>query len=111
MAVIKGPDFETFRPIVHPLVAGPPAPPELYDTDVSPKEVYGSALTEVFRVKIGEDGEKEASAKKAWGDFVKGIGAATTLSGVSVNVEAKTFLGAIGWESEEVCESMLRGHE
>jgi hypothetical protein len=87
-----------------------PVPPQLYDTDIEPKSVYGSALTEVFRIKIGEDEEKKANVKEAWENFVS-IGAVKTLSGVSVNVPERTFVGMIGYESEEVRELMTCGHK
>ena len=88
-----------------------PVPPQLYDTDIEPKSVYGSALTEVFRIKIGEDEEKKANVKEAWENFVKSIGVVKTLSGVSVNVPEKTFVGMIGYESEEVRELMTCSHK
>lgn len=103
MAVVTSPAFENIRPLFLPLVTEV-AGPQLYDTDVYPKSVYRSALTEVFRVNIGEDEEKKANIEEAWGNFVKSIGTVNSLSGVSVNVEEKTFLGMIGWGSEEVCK-------
>jgi hypothetical protein len=80
-------------------------PPQLYDTDIYPEVVYGSALTEVFRVKIGEDEEKKVNIEEAWGNFVESIRAIKSLSGISVNVEERLFLGMIGWESGDVCEN------
>jgi hypothetical protein len=78
--------------------------PQLYETDVFPISVYGSTLTEVFRVEIGEDEEKKANIIVAWENFVESIRAVKSLSGVSINMETKTFLGIIGWDSEEVFE-------
>jgi hypothetical protein len=33
---------------------------------------------------------------------VKGVGEVKSLSGVSVNLNERTFVGAVGWESESV---------
>lgn len=90
-----------------PLVTAP-AFPELYETDVLPLVVYGSPLTEVFKLKIGDDKEKEERAKETWKNLISFIGNSKSLSGVSVNIEEKTFLGVIGWESQQVCDFRIR---
>jgi len=97
-------------PNLKPLATAPGVP-QLYSTDVGPKEVFGAALTEVFRVKVAEDKEKEMRAQGAWGEFVKGLkgGEVVSSSGVSLNAEEKTFLGVLGWESGEVRERVLKG--
>lgn len=77
--------------------------PQVYETNVGPRSVFAAAVTELFKMRIGDDTEKEKSAKAAWGEFVKGIENIESLSGVSVNLDEKEFLGIIGWESEEVC--------
>lgn len=33
---------------------------------------------------------------------MKGVGEVKSLSGVSVNLNERTFVGAVGWESESV---------
>ncbi|RDL35317.1 Uncharacterized protein BP5553_07248 [Venustampulla echinocandica] len=85
--------------------------PQLYDTDVEPRSVFGCALTEVFKVKIGDHKENKEKVKGAWGNFVKGVGEVKSLSGVSVNLNERTFVGAIGWESESGRDRVLKRSE
>ncbi|TGO37866.1 hypothetical protein BHYA_0087g00250 [Botrytis hyacinthi] len=78
-----------------------PESPELYETDISPKDIFASPIIEVFRINIHEDSEKEAAAKKAWEAFAKALKIKKILSGVSVNLPERTFLGLIGWSGIE----------
>lgn len=72
--------------------------PRLYDTDGSPREVFGAGLTEVFEIAIGEDPPKEKKVREAWEKFVSGVGKeVVSLSGISVlRKEERTFLGMVG---------------
>ncbi|KAH8659370.1 hypothetical protein BGZ60DRAFT_415123 [Tricladium varicosporioides] len=106
-AVVTAESFSTFKTAVMPLVTAP-AFPELYETDVLPLSVYGSTLTEVFKVKVGDDEEKLENAKEAWKNFVGAMKEVKSLNGVSANMEHRTFLGLIGWESEQSREKALR---
>ncbi|TGO86582.1 hypothetical protein BPOR_0291g00010 [Botrytis porri] len=78
-----------------------PTSPELYETDISPKDIFASPIIEVFRINIHEDSEKEIAAKTAWGAFAVALKGTHILSGVSVNLPERTFLGLIGWSGIE----------
>lgn len=86
-----------------------PPVPQLYSTDFGPSEVFGSALTEVWQVKIGEGDEKVVEARGAWEKFVSAVaeaggvnGNGDSIQGTSLNLEEKRWLGVLGWESTEV---------
>ena len=80
--------------------------PQLYSTDLGPTEVFGSALTEVWQVKIGEGDEKVVEARDAWEKFVNAVaeagGVNGNIQGTSLNLEEKRWVGVLGWESSEV---------
>ncbi|KUM65352.1 hypothetical protein ACN42_g1731 [Penicillium freii] len=65
-------NFDSFKSIVKPHSVAPPAP-QLYNTDLGPTEVFGSALTEVWQVKIGEGDGKVVEARGAWEKFVSAV--------------------------------------
>lgn len=76
-----------------------PAQPQVFETDLGPHDVFAAAVTEVFRIKLG-DAEK---AKLFWNAFTKSIpNRNTSISGKSLNLEEELFVGIIGWESTEV---------
>ncbi|PQE20558.1 hypothetical protein CJF30_00001900 [Rutstroemia sp. NJR-2017a BBW] len=75
--------------------------PGIYESDVSPKEVFTSPVSEVFRIKIHGDQAKEATARAEWENFTKKLNGKKVLSGVSINLEERLFLGIVGWESLE----------
>lgn len=86
-----------------------PPVPQLYNTDLGPSEVFGSALTEVWQVKIGERDEKVVEARGAWEKFVSAVaeaggvnGNGDSIQGTSLNLEEKRWVGVVGWESSEV---------
>lgn len=86
-----------------------PPVPQLYNTDFGPSEVFGSALTEVWQVKIGEGNGKVVEARGAWEKFVSAVaetggvnGKGKSIQGTSLNLEEKRWVGALGWESSEV---------
>ncbi|RII05597.1 hypothetical protein CUC08_Gglean010092 [Alternaria sp. MG1] len=101
-------DFEvTFKSLVMPHSIAPPVP-QLYNTDFEPTKVFGSTLTEVWQVKIGEGNEKVAESREAWKKFVNAVaeangskGTEESIQGPSVNLEEKRWVGVLGWESME----------
>ncbi|KAF3384572.1 hypothetical protein F1880_001798 [Penicillium rolfsii] len=107
-------NFQKFKVFVTPHSIAPPVP-QLYNTDLGPNEVFRSALTEAWQVKIGESDEKLAETKKAWEKFVGAIADAggqkkndDSIQGPSLNLEEKKWVGVVGWESSEVREKVLR---
>jgi hypothetical protein len=71
--------------------------------------VFGSALTEVWQVKIGERDEKVVETMGAWKKFVSAVaeaggvnGNGDSIQGTSLNLEEKRWVGVVGWESSEV---------
>ncbi|KAI5364478.1 hypothetical protein J4E82_011407 [Alternaria postmessia] len=107
-------DFEvTFKSLVIPHSIAPPVP-QLYNTDSEPTKVFGSTLTEVWQVKIGEGSEKVAESREAWKKFVTAVAEASgsngteeSIQGPSVNLEEKRWVGVLGWESMETREKVL----
>ena len=94
-----------------------PAQPQLFETNLEPDAVFSSVLTEVYRIKIPNETVATA-VKDSWREFDSAIvKAATTerceaeahlISGTSLNLEEKTFVGVIGWRSAEA--SSMRIH-
>ncbi|THV52335.1 hypothetical protein BGAL_0082g00240 [Botrytis galanthina] len=97
---VKSAEFPTFIANVKPYITVPPSP-EVYETDISPKDIFASPIIEVFRINIHEDSEKETAAKIAWEAFAKALEGTHILSGVSVNLPERLFLGLIGWSGIE----------
>jgi hypothetical protein len=99
---VTGSAFQAFGGQVKALATAA-APHELYDTDLSPIAAFSSLLTEVFRIKIGNNPEV---AKKTWGVFIvaveRSVPGLPSLSGTSLNLEEQLFLGVVGWEGVEV---------
>ncbi len=68
--------------------------------------MFSSSLTEVFRIKIG-DGDTELDVlRNHWSKFVAAIESSLpkllSLSGTSLNLDEKLFLGVIGWKDKDV---------
>ncbi len=86
--------------------------PQLFETNHDPDAVFSSALMEVHRIKIPND-TAVADAEKAWEAFTSTVVKASDateihlLSGTSVNLEEKTFVGMIGWKSNEVNQNEI----
>ncbi|KAJ5192201.1 hypothetical protein N7449_008343 [Penicillium cf. viridicatum] len=103
-------NFQTFKSIVKPHSVAPPVP-QLYNTDLEPTGVFGSALTEVWQVKIGEGDGKVVEARGAWEKFVNAVteagGVNGSIQGTSLNLEEKRWVGVLGWESSEIREKVL----
>ncbi|KAL5314271.1 hypothetical protein ACEPPN_018696 [Leptodophora sp. 'Broadleaf-Isolate-01'] len=103
-AVLTGEGFKAFGSVVKPYSAGPPNT-QLYETDLGPSEVFGSALTEVWQVRVGDGFEREEAARGAWKRFISAIGevsAVKRIQGASLNLQEKLWSGVLGWESNEV---------
>jgi hypothetical protein len=93
---------------VKPHSVAPPVP-QLYETDFEPNKVFGSALTEVWQVKIGEGDRKVAESREAWEKFVTAVevaggvnGIGRSIQGTSLNLEERRWIGVLGWESNKV---------
>lgn len=76
--------------------------------------MFSSGLTEVWQVRIDEGEEKAAKAKVAWEKFVHAVseaggvaGDGKSFYGPSLNLEDRRWLGALGWESNEVRSDCL----
>jgi hypothetical protein len=103
--VLDSDRFKTFgATVVKPYAAGP-AVPQLYETNASPVYAFSSPLTEIFRVEIPGT-EEMKRAKQTWKLFETALKSNSkdvqVLSGLSMNLEEKLFLGAIGWKASEV---------
>ncbi|RYP38469.1 hypothetical protein DL767_002585 [Monosporascus sp. MG133] len=106
-------NFQTFKSIVKPHSDAPPVP-QLYHTDFEPSKVFGSALTEVWQVKIGEGDGKVVESRGAWEKFVSAVaeaggvnGNGKSIQGTSLNLEERRWVGVLGWESSEIREKVL----
>ncbi|OQE22851.1 hypothetical protein PENFLA_c012G05203 [Penicillium flavigenum] len=106
-------NFRTFKSIVKPHSVAPPVP-QLYNTDFGPSEVFRSALTEVWQVKIGEGDKKVVEVRGTWEKFVSAVteaggvnGNGDGIQGTSLNLEEKRWVGVLGWESSEMREKVL----
>ncbi|PQE28709.1 hypothetical protein CJF32_00003911 [Rutstroemia sp. NJR-2017a WRK4] len=98
--VISSDEFKAFGQILKPFATARPTP-EVYDTDLSPKELFTSPVSEIFRIKISGDQAEETTARAEWENFTKTLNGKKVLSGVSINLEERLFLGIVGWESIE----------
>lgn len=90
--------------MVQPYATAPPNP-QLYETDLGPSEVFASALTEVWEVKVGNGTDAEGKvkeARRAWERFVAVVGNGEGIQGTSLNQEERLWIGVLGWESGEV---------
>ncbi|KAF7882142.1 hypothetical protein EAF00_011658 [Botryotinia globosa] len=108
---IEWENVDSFHSIVHseqfPVFIGKIKPhltatsPELYETDISLKDIFASPIIEVSRINVHEDYEKETAANKAWETFAKALKGTHILSGVSLKLPERLFLGLIGWSGIE----------
>ncbi|KAF7860361.1 hypothetical protein EAF04_008488 [Stromatinia cepivora] len=99
-------EFQAFLPAIKPYISAPPGP-ELYETDTSPRDILASPIIDVFRINIRDDPTKETAAKTAWEELVRALGDANFLSGVSINLPERLFVGMIGWSGVEERERLL----
>ncbi|KAM3086323.1 hypothetical protein ACMFMG_000459 [Clarireedia jacksonii] len=105
--VIKSDDFKDFVESIKP-IATAKVIPEVYETDVLPKEVFSSPVSEIFRIKIYDDQTKETTARAEWEKFSNTLNEKNVLSGVSINLDERLFLGVVGWKSFEDRENSLK---
>ncbi|TGO13625.1 hypothetical protein BTUL_0066g00140 [Botrytis tulipae] len=98
--LVQGEHFPVFIEKIKPYLTAPTSP-ELYETDISPKDIFASPIIEVFRINVHEDSEKETAAETAWEAFAKALKGTHILSGVSLNLPERLFLGLIGWSGIE----------
>ncbi|KAL5331289.1 hypothetical protein ACEPPN_000819 [Leptodophora sp. 'Broadleaf-Isolate-01'] len=63
-AVFTSEGFKAFGFVTKPYLVAPPNP-QLYETDLGPSEVFGSALTEVWQVRVRDSFEREEAARGA----------------------------------------------
>ncbi len=92
-------------------IAVAPSKPQLYDSDVEPDAIFSAILTEVYSIKVPND-TVAAKVKDSWRAFGSAVEKATAgkgeeaevhlLSGTSLNMDEKTFIGMLGWKSPEV---------
>ncbi|RKK77661.1 hypothetical protein BFJ68_g17075 [Fusarium oxysporum] len=106
-------NFQTFKTMVMPHSLAPPVP-QLYNTDFEPIKVFGSALTEVWQVQIGEGDGKAVESREAWEKFVSAVaeaggvnGNGKSIQGTSLNLEERRWVGVLGWESSEMRGKVL----
>ncbi|KAG4442557.1 hypothetical protein IFR05_001969 [Cadophora sp. M221] len=104
--LIASEGFKSFGALVKPHSLAPPNP-QLYETDLGGGEVFASAMTEVWQVRIGEGNGEDA--RGAWRVFVDAVGCGVKgIQGLSLNQPERLWIGVLGWESEEVREKVLR---
>ncbi|ESZ97736.1 hypothetical protein SBOR_1861 [Sclerotinia borealis F-4128] len=72
--------FQAFGATFKSYFTAPPSP-QVYETDISPRDIFASPVTDVFRINIRDDPMREAAAKTAWGELVKALGDAKVLNG------------------------------
>jgi hypothetical protein len=105
---IQSPGFLAFRPKVMP-IATAPAAPQIYNTDVSPIGAFSHPLTEVIRIKVGDE-LNFAKVEKAWHGYVstlvESLPTVAIASGKSMNIDEQLFIGLVGWNGLEVCIDM-----
>ncbi|KAH6642414.1 hypothetical protein C7974DRAFT_372351 [Boeremia exigua] len=77
-------------------------------------KVFGSALTEVWQVKLGEGDAKLVESQEAWRKFVAAVAAADaqkegtkSIHGPSLNLEERRWVGVLGWDDNETREKVL----
>ncbi|PVH71454.1 hypothetical protein DL98DRAFT_660625 [Cadophora sp. DSE1049] len=112
--LLTTPGFATFKTLVQPYATAPPNL-QLYETDFGPSDVFGSSLTEVWQVKVGDGPDAEGKveeARSAWEGFVGAVtgevsGMGKGIQGTSLNQEERLWIGVLGWESSEAREKVL----
>ncbi|KAL2065992.1 hypothetical protein VTL71DRAFT_2063 [Oculimacula yallundae] len=105
--LITSEQFSDFIELVKPHSVAKPNP-QLYETDVGPADAFGSAFTEVWQVKVGDENGREEEAKMAWKKFLAVVGSEVkSLQGTSLNQEEKLWVGILGWVSMEAREKAL----
>ncbi|KAJ5093201.1 hypothetical protein N7456_009062 [Penicillium angulare] len=99
---ITSDQFSSFVGMIKPYIQGPPTL-QLYNTDLSPKNVAGAPVLEIIRLTIS-DSEKVKEAQESWKVFSEEGGPAV-VSGHSLNLEGNVVVGMLGWASTEARET------
>lgn len=103
-AFLTSEDFAAFSRPMKPLAAGPPEL-QIFGTNEGPLEAVSAPLIEILRVHLKDNAESAAATKDGWTAFVKAVGKSLpVISGMSLNLKNRVFMGMIGWESLEVCK-------
>ena len=101
---MTGQQFATFVSTVGPLLNGPPTL-QLFDTNVSPKDIGLAPVIEIISVSI-QSPEAAGTAVKAWNTISQVVieerSKNHVLHGTSTNLENSLFVGIVGWASPEV---------
>ena len=85
--------------------------PEVYEATSSPVAVAEASITQIVRTVV-EDADSGAVAEETWKGFCEALDSESTdgvqvTHGHSLNLEKKTYLGALGWSDEKVrCTSI-----
>jgi len=107
---IATPGFHAHAAKMIPLLTAPLVL-EIYHTDLSPRAVFSSPLTEVFRIKLGAGGSGYDLVRDTWINFVAALESSTpglpSVHGSSLNLDQQLFLGVIGWEGNDARESII----
>ena len=97
-------NFKAFGAKLKPFALSPPAL-QIYETNTSPLEAFSSPVTAVTRIRVEND-QKLEDVRTSWGCLIDALrskfGNVVSLSGPSLNLEEKMFLGVIGWKTLEV---------
>lgn len=101
---MTGQQFATFVSTVGPLLNGPPTL-QLFDTNVSPKDIGLAPVIEIISVSI-QSPEAAGTAVKAWNTISQVVieerSKNHVLHGTSTNLDNSLFVGIVGWASPEV---------
>ncbi|KAJ5267565.1 hypothetical protein N7478_010373 [Penicillium angulare] len=108
---IASAQFASFVGMIKRFIQGPPIL-QLYNTDLSPKNVAVAPVVEIIRLIIS-DSEKVKEAQESWKVFsgegaTNGQVAPTVVSGHSLNLEGNVVVGMLGWASTEARETGLK---
>lgn len=103
-AFVAGKQFSTFAAMVKHLLNGPPTL-QLFDTNISPKEISLAPVVEIIRVPVS-DAESSKVAERSWEGLSRVLAGQPsknqTMHGKSLNLEQDLFVGIVGWASPEV---------
>ena len=96
--------------MIRHIVTGPPLL-QLYETNVSPKDINLAPVLEIIRVPVSDVQSIEA-AERIWerlsrflAEYTPGKNPLVTY-GKSLNLEEGLFVGIVGWSSSEVSSSI-----
>ncbi|KAB8204169.1 hypothetical protein BDV34DRAFT_226730 [Aspergillus parasiticus] len=110
-AFIKSDQFGNFAASIKHLVNGPPML-QLFETNISPREVASASVVEIIRLSISNPENAETSTQ-TWeriSRFLSGKKASVTY-GTSSNLENEVVAGIIGWNSPETRSQVIQETE